>query len=339
MTLPSQPRLILYRYDVSPFSQKIDKILLLKKIPYQFVNVSSTLPRPEIKELLGIDYRRIPILAIDNDVYCDTSLIVSVLERRFPPSSGYGTIFPSGKHGRGADTGAIKAFAQFYADSTLFSPAAALLPWDKLPEAILKDRSAFTGTPINLQAMKAMRGELLSRMSSHLSLMEEQLSDGREWLFDTELPGLADISVHFILEWARGLTQRDSLFNPTQSPNLIKWIDRLSAHIKDLKKLQAPAIQLKGNEAAQRILASPHEDRATVGFDLTEGSRLGLSVGDAVQIAPTDTGRNYPTLGKLVGLNREESVIEIPTTAGIVYCHFPRLGFSIKRAKTVQNKL
>lgn len=32
-------------------------------------------------------------------------------------------------------------------------------------------------------------------------LVEEQLRDGREWLFDTESPGLADISVHFLLAW------------------------------------------------------------------------------------------------------------------------------------------
>ena len=41
-----------------------------------------TLPRPEVMDMLGIKYRRIPILAIGNDVYCDTSLIASALERR-----------------------------------------------------------------------------------------------------------------------------------------------------------------------------------------------------------------------------------------------------------------
>ena len=31
--------------------------------------------------------------------------------------------------------------------------------------------------------------------------MEEQLSDDREWLMDTETPSLADISVHYIWDW------------------------------------------------------------------------------------------------------------------------------------------
>ncbi|EEB99074.1 hypothetical protein MPER_01308, partial [Moniliophthora perniciosa FA553] len=63
---------ILYRYDGSPFSEKVDHVLLLKSVPHQTVHVSSALPRPEITNLLGIGYRRIPILAIDNDIYYST---------------------------------------------------------------------------------------------------------------------------------------------------------------------------------------------------------------------------------------------------------------------------
>lgn len=33
------------------------------------------LPRPEITDLLGLNYRRIPVLAIGNDVYCDTRFL------------------------------------------------------------------------------------------------------------------------------------------------------------------------------------------------------------------------------------------------------------------------
>jgi hypothetical protein len=33
------------------------------------------------------------------------------------------------------------------------------------------------------------------------NLLEEQLFDGREWLFDTKLLGLADIYVYLIYTW------------------------------------------------------------------------------------------------------------------------------------------
>jgi len=102
--------------------------------------VSDILPRPELSELLGVAYRRIPILAIGNDVYCDTSLISYVLERRFPASAGYGTIFPHRKNGK-VDTGMIKAFAQNYPERVLFPLGAALLPWQKFQPSFVKDRS------------------------------------------------------------------------------------------------------------------------------------------------------------------------------------------------------
>lgn len=45
-------------------------------------------------------------------------------------------------------------------------------------------------------------------------------------------------------------------------------------------------------------------------------------------------GRKHPTTGKLVGLNLEEFVLETGGSAGVVRCHFPRIGYSIKAAGT-----
>lgn len=69
------------------------------------------------------------------------SLILSALERRFPPSAGYPTLFPRGKHGGNPDTGLVKAFSRYYLDQ-IFSLGASLLPWDKLPAAFIEDRSS-----------------------------------------------------------------------------------------------------------------------------------------------------------------------------------------------------
>jgi glutathione S-transferase len=99
-------------------------------------------PRPALSKQLAISYRRIPVLAIGRDVFVDTSLIVNALERRFPASAGFGTVYPDRKGGSGRDTGLIKALATFYADRTVFPLATMLLPWDTLPEAFVKDRSS-----------------------------------------------------------------------------------------------------------------------------------------------------------------------------------------------------
>jgi len=105
------------------------------------VQVSMTLPRPELSETMGIAYRRIPILAIGRDVYADTSLIASTLERRYPASDGYGTLFPRRKGGGLSDTGMVKTLAMYYFDRAVFPLAGFSLPFQKFPEAFLKDRA------------------------------------------------------------------------------------------------------------------------------------------------------------------------------------------------------
>ncbi|KAK7035798.1 glutathione s-transferase [Favolaschia claudopus] len=323
---------IIYRYDASPFSVKIDNILLLKNIPHEKVNVANMLPRPEITDLLGVTYRRIPILAIGNDIYCDTSLIASALERRFPHSNGYyGTLFPNKKHGGSPDTGLIKAFAKHWPDTVLFSLAPLHLPWEKFPPKFLQDRGSFRGSDtINVQAMVAGRGKSLSMLSTYLALIEEQLSDGREWLFDTELPSLADISVHFVYTWLKGFRGVESLFDARTFPKSLEWLARLSAYLGRLKQHRTQVPVITGKDAAARIAAATFEPYDVVGFDVLEGSRLGLKAGDRVSIAPDDSAKNFGTEGKLVALNKEEFVIETHGSAGIVRCHFPRIMFTAK---------
>ncbi|KAG5343094.1 hypothetical protein C0989_000084 [Termitomyces sp. Mn162] len=272
---PSMPSpVIIYRYDASPYSVKIDNILILKNIPHQKVNVSPVLPRPEITDLLGITYRRIPILAIGNDVQTPlASLIASALERRFPSSAGYGTIFPRSKDSGATDTGAIKIFAKLY-ESTIFPTASGLLPWEALPKAFLDDRSSYIGGPIDVKAMTALQGKLLTTLSSHLALLEEQLNDGREWLFNSELPSLADITVHFILTWVKK----------------VGWLTRISDYLQSRQTGQAAVQGITGDHAAKTIVSSAHEPYNVVGFNNQEAGHLGLKLNDYVQIAPDDTG-------------------------------------------------
>jgi len=108
---------------------------------FDAVQVSMTLPRPELSETMGITYRRIPILAIGRDVYADTSLIASTLERRYLVSDGYGTLFPQRKGSGSSDTGMVKTLVMYYMDRAVFPLAASSLPYNKFPEAFLKDRA------------------------------------------------------------------------------------------------------------------------------------------------------------------------------------------------------
>lgn len=331
--MASQSSVVFYRYDGSPFSNKIDSILLLKDIPHVKVDVSRILPRPELSELLGVAYRRIPILAIGNDVYCDTSLIASALERRFPPGEGYGTIFPTVKDGHGAvDSGIQKAYSTFYCDRSLFRLATGGLSWQDLPQSFLEDRSAMIGAKLNPQAMMARQPVVLSELASHMDFAEEQLSDGREWLFNTEAPSFGDISLHFVLTWMQALPATKGVLNERSTPKTLTWLGRLT-HVLSQKIREGSASfqTISGKSAAELIGSADHESPSVVGFNETEASRLGLSLGLSVNVAPDDSGQSHPTQGKLVGLNREEIVVETSGTIGAsVRVHFPRLNFMVK---------
>jgi len=165
-------------------------------------------------------------------------------------------------------------------------------------------------------------------LASHLSLVEEQLSDGREWLFDSELPSLADISAHFVFAWAKSLPMGTELFDAQTFPKSLKWLAGVTAHLERLKESQPAPGKVTGTDAASIITSSSFEPLDVVGFDEREASRLGLKAGARVSITPDDSGRDYPTLGTLVALNREEFVIEVKASGGILRCHFPRVMFT-----------
>ncbi|KAJ7648384.1 hypothetical protein DFH06DRAFT_1332619 [Mycena polygramma] len=317
---------ILYRYDVSPFSHKIDHVLLLKNIPHEKVNVGRILPRPEITDMLDVKYRRIPVLAIGNDIYCDTSLIASAVERRFPASAGYGTLFPKRKGGGRADAGLIQMFTKHWAETVVFFLGVRVLDFASFPPEFVKDRETLLGGPINFEAMAAGRPKSLSALSTHFALVEDQLSDGREWLFDTELPSLADISVHFVLVWIKRIPAAEPLFEAGTVPKLLEWLARITAHLDKLKETQTGAgADLTAEAAAARIAGAPFEPYSVVGFDPREGDRLGLTSGDRVAVGRDDSGLEFATAGTLVALNKEEFVIE--NSRGM-RCHFPRIGFA-----------
>ena len=90
----SLPALLLHQYDTSPFSEKIRKIFAHKRLAWGAVEQPSIMPKPELVPLTG-GYRRIPVLQIGADVYCDTQLIVARARAPAPEP----TIYPGGERG------------------------------------------------------------------------------------------------------------------------------------------------------------------------------------------------------------------------------------------------
>ena len=75
--------LILHHYDTSPFSEKIRLIFGRKGLAWRSALQPNIMPKPELVPLTG-GYRRIPVLQIGADVYCDSQRIARELERLHP---------------------------------------------------------------------------------------------------------------------------------------------------------------------------------------------------------------------------------------------------------------
>src|SRR6202171_447628 len=73
------PETILHHYQLSPYSEKIRLALGLKGLSWRSVEIPVWTPRPKLTPMTG-GYRRTPILQIGAEFYCDTLLILSVID-------------------------------------------------------------------------------------------------------------------------------------------------------------------------------------------------------------------------------------------------------------------
>lgn len=150
------------------------------------------IPRPDIKAL-GVEYRRIPILAIGRDVYHDTRLILSKLEALYPTSDTHPSISAYTFQSR-----AIEKLLEYWTiDGGIFTRASQLLPLSlplmKDPK-FTKDRQQYSGRSWDKDDVEAIRPEaLVDIIGAFLFLEESLLADGREWILNTSSPSLADI--------------------------------------------------------------------------------------------------------------------------------------------------
>jgi glutathione S-transferase len=150
------------------------------------------MPRPDLKAL-GVEYRRIPVVAIGRDIYTDTRLILSKLEALYPASDAHPSISASTFEGKAME----KLLEYWMVDGGIFTRAAQLIP-TSLPlfkdPKFTKDRQEFSGGSWNKDEMEAIRPESLVEIKGAFAFLEESLlADGREWILNTKSPSLADI--------------------------------------------------------------------------------------------------------------------------------------------------
>ena len=107
----------------------------------------------------------------------------------------------------------------------------------------------FFGAPIDGAALKAQAPAATASLAAHMAslfvyrfltfiftdskvrgslpihtqnIIDNQLSDGREWLLGTVSPSLADISIFFILKWIKERDVNEVLFDKSRFPYAVQ---------------------------------------------------------------------------------------------------------------------
>jgi glutathione S-transferase len=301
--------LLLHHYDGSPFSEKIRLIFGHKRLAWRAVEQPNIMPKPALVPLTG-GYRRIPVLQVGADVYCDSQLIARVLERLHPEP----TIFPGGSEGL------CGAFG-FWSDRLLFMAAVPVV-FGKLgasvPKAFIEDRTRLMGGGRGFEQVMRAGPLAAEQLRAHAALLETQLADGRAFLLG-EQPSLADFSAYHPVWFLRSLPPTAAAFD--EFGRLLAWAERVKAIGHGQRGACAP-------DEALRIA---RDAKPGTGSKADVGEPNGLAPGDRLAVHADDYGFEEVE-GELVGSDpREIALRRSDPQVGEVVVHFPRAGFRVRK--------
>lgn len=305
-----------HHYPNSPFAEKVRAIFGYKNIAWKSVLQPMVMPKPDMQALTG-GYRRIPILQIGNDIICDTALICDVLEHLSPDK----TLYPAGIKG------AARTVAQ-WADSTLFwaamaynfSPAGAAHIFAANPDAaatLVQDRTAMRGGAPRMHPHDATPAykSYLRRIASMVD--EQPFVLGQQ-------PSVADFAIYHPLWFTRNIPALAPILDAT--PSVLAWMDRIKAFGHGT---------MEKSSAADSIAACADFTGANHLFDVKHEvfqDDHGIPLGTRVIIKAESFGLEE-TQGELTATTRTRySLRRRDPRAGSVNVHFPRIGFTMKRA-------
>lgn len=299
--------LIFHEYALSPFSEKLRRIFGYKKVAYRSVEQPMWMPKPHLTPLTG-GYRRIPVMQVGADVYCDTALMVRKLDEWFPDAP----VIPEGLEA------AVHATEQ-WADKQLFMACVPLVFTslaDALPSELIEDRKKMR-PDLDMASLQRGVPYCLSVLSTTADRLEATLSQ-KPFLLGDRFTA-ADAAVYHCLWFARNAEPGGRVL--AAHPSLTAWMQRLEAFGAGEPSPMQPADALAVAEKADP-------------GDKPEGAQPAPWPGQGESVAvcsddlPQDVFR-----GCVVAATEDELVIERKTDdLGTLWQHFPRVGYPVQAA-------
>lgn len=297
----SDQEILFHEYPLSPFSEKIRRIFAFKGMSYRSVEQPMWMPKPELTPLTG-GFRRIPVMQIGADVYCDTALICRKLEQLQPSP----TIYPN--------PGAAEAAAA-WADKQLFQVCVPLVFGalaEMLPPELIADRQKMR-PELTKENLEAAAPNCKTALRAAASRLDETFASNEYVLGDAF--SVADAAVYHCLWFVRNAPEPAELL--AGFANLSGWMERLAAMGNgNLTEL-----------AAADALKVAKESTPSTEVRTDAGDPNGLEAGTRVSICSDDLPADIFE-GELIASDTQEVVIRRDEPqVGEVAIHFPRAGY------------
>jgi glutathione S-transferase len=298
--------LILHQYVNSPFSEKIRKIFAYKKVSWRAVEQPVIMPKPKLIPLTG-GYRRIPVLQIGADVYCDTGIIIRKIDELFPEP----TLYPNGLEAAAHQMNIFADRRMFWSTTpVIFAKLAAVVP-----KEFIEDRSKMM-QGADFGQIPAQAPDARNQLRAYLDTMDRQLEHTTYMLGESF--SLADAALYHPVWFLQ--SEPNSFALAQKCKNLMRWFKRIDAMGHGDMKGMDPDEALK---IARESTPSTHQYE-------DESDPNGLHLGAKVAVTPDDYGFD-PVVGKVVVSSIYEIAIERDDPSlGKIVNHFPKVGFHLK---------
>ncbi len=297
--------IILHHYDLSPYAEKMRLALGFKGMTWRSVQTPMVLPKPDHFELTG-GYRRVPVLQLGADLYCDSHLITRVLDRLqpSPPLAPPGLETVSHAVSRWAETSFMMLINAFFGIGGVF------------PEEFIDDRRKHMIPPtMDLDAAPKILATKLLQLRANVMRLEGMLEDGRPYLLGNALCASDLSAYHPVMMF--------TLHAKTRA--LLDGADRVQAWVRRVRSVgHGTSTPLDAAEAID--VARDAEPQAFGGEPVLPE---GMSIGDRVIVLHDDYGSGN-VMGALSESGLDEIAIRRQTDrAGEVVVHFPREDFTV----------
>ena len=304
--------IILHQYATSPYAEIVRTALGVKGLSWRRIDQPSIMPRPFLTPITG-GYRRIPVMQIGADIYCDTGVILREIDRRFPDPP------LTSAHA----SGAVWAMRN-WAERAWFAATVAIVfgaRGESVSQDFIKDREQLSGRSFDVNALKAAAPLMAGQWRANADIVESQLAIAGPFLFGPQVTA-ADLAAYLNIWFLQGGDPGAFARLTAGMPHLLAWKRRMAAfgHGNPVDMSAQAAF-----DAA--ALSTPQTPTSSVGDDAQ-----GLAPGMRISVMPDDYGRN-PVVGEITYVSPQEVAVRRQADgAGEVVVHFPRAGFWVTPA-------